>query len=133
NSGRFAHSNSGCNPMDFKLDGPETVSSPRLSLHHFYGFKIADRDKGAFSFGIEEEFFLSHISTGKMSAQTPDQLFTAAKAATDGCVEREFLQSQIEVATPPLSNHGDARAEMLYIRRILAAYAAEYDLEILAC
>lgn len=119
--------------MVFNFYTPKSVPAPQLSLHQFCGFERSGRDKNAFSFGIEEEFFLSHISSGKMSTLTPDQLFIAAKAATGGRVEREFLQNQIEVATPPLYNHADARVEMLYTRRILSAYAAEYDLAVLAC
>lgn len=102
-------------------------------LHRLNGFEVANRDQASFSFGIEEEFFLSNLNSGEISVHTPDELFEAAHVATDGRVDREFLQSQVEVATPPLYCFKEARTEMLYIRRVLAAYAKEHNLAILAC
>lgn len=102
-------------------------------LHRLSGFDVTNRIHDSFSFGIEEEFFLSNINSGEISVHTPDELFEAAHLATNGRVEREFLQSQIEVATPPLYCFKEARIEMLYIRRILAAYAKEHNFSILAC
>lgn len=102
-------------------------------LHRLNGFEVANRDQASFSFGIEEEFFLSNLNSGEISVHTPDELFEAAHFATDGRVDREFLQSQVEVATPPLYCFKEARTEMFYIRRVLAAYAREHNLAILAC
>ena len=91
------------------------------------------RDASAFSIGIEEEYFLADARTGHAAFITPDSLFANASAATEGRVGREFLQSQVEVATPPYACMRKARTELRYIRRMLAALAAEQGLSVLAC
>ena len=50
-----------------------------------------------------------------------------------GNIGREFLQAQIEVATEPHTNAGDARRELLRLRQSAAAAAAEHGLSIAAC
>ncbi|GJE45973.1 carboxylate-amine ligase [Methylobacterium soli] len=91
------------------------------------------RDPAAFSIGIEEEYFLSDARTGHAAFITPDSLFANASAATEGRVGREFLQSQVEVATPPYACLRKARTELRYIRRMLATLASEQGLAVLAC
>ncbi|MBX9932836.1 MAG: carboxylate-amine ligase [Methylobacterium sp.] len=91
------------------------------------------RAKGAYSIGIEEEYFLSNSRTKLAAVTTPDVLFANAKAATEGRVDREFLQAQVEAATPPYASMREARAELQYIRRTLATLASEHDLSVLAC
>lgn len=91
------------------------------------------RAKDAYSIGIEEEYFLSDSRTKHAACTTPDVLFANAKAATEGRVDREFLQTQVEAATPPYASMGEARAELQYIRRTLATLASEHDLAVLAC
>src|SRR4051794_27862896 len=76
------------------------------------------RDSNCFSIGIEEEYFLSDAQTKRAAFLTPDSLFANASVATEGRVGREFLQSQVEVATPPYACLRKARAELQYIRRI---------------
>ncbi|MGH1575143.1 glutamate-cysteine ligase family protein [Methylobacterium sp. P31] len=87
-------------------------------------------DPNAFSVGIEEEYFLSDAQTGHAAFITPDSFFENAGAATEG---REFLQSQVESATPPYACLQKARAELGYIRRMLGTLAAERGLAVLAC
>lgn len=87
---------------------------------------------GAFSFGIEEEYFLVEARTKLMPAHVPAAFFEAATAATAGRVSTEFLQPQIEAISSPQLSMGDARAELRELRQAIAAVAAEHGLAILA-
>src|SRR5580704_3427413 len=69
-----------------------------------------------FQFGIEEEYFLADAETLEVPAETPDALFRRANFGVTGSIGREFLQAQIEVATEPHTNAGDARRELLRLR-----------------
>ena len=86
----------------------------------------------AFTFGMEEEYFLVDAKTKRLAGDVPQALFEAAKAATDGRIAPEFLQPQIEVITSPHGNMADARAELRHLRQAVASVAAEYGLAILA-
>ena len=87
---------------------------------------------GAYTFGIEEEYFLVDAETKLVLRRMPEAFFKAAEAATDGRMSREFLQAQVEVITSPHANTADARAELRELRQIVAAVAAEHGLAILA-
>jgi carboxylate-amine ligase len=86
----------------------------------------------AFSFGIEEEYFLVDRATKRVAHDAPQAFFEAATAATEGRIAPEFLKAQIEVITSPHCNMADARAELRHLRRAVAAVAAEHGLAILA-
>jgi carboxylate-amine ligase len=86
-----------------------------------------------FQFGIEEEYFLSDAHTLLVPLETPEALFLKADCGDAGHVGREFLQAQIEVATEPHTEAGDARFELKRLRQNAAAAAAEHGLAILAC
>jgi glutamate---cysteine ligase / carboxylate-amine ligase len=85
-----------------------------------------------FTFGIEEEYFLHDTATNQAAVRTPDALFRDANAATDGRVEREFLQTQAEGVTRPHVHMDAARRELAFIRRVLADLADEHGLSLLA-
>jgi glutamate---cysteine ligase / carboxylate-amine ligase len=85
-----------------------------------------------FTFGIEEEYFLHDTATNQAAVRTPDALFRDANLATDGRVEREFLQTQAEAVTRPHVHMDAARRELAFIRRVLADLAAEHGLSLLA-
>jgi len=86
----------------------------------------------AFTFGIEEEYFLVEAETKLVARNVPQSFFEAAKAATGGRISPEFLQPQIEVISSPHTNMADARAELRHLRQTVAAVAAEHGLAILA-
>ncbi len=86
-----------------------------------------------FQFGIEEEYFLSDAQTLQVPKETPEALFQLADCGDAGRIGREFLQAQIEVATEPHSEIGDARTELKRLRQNVAAAAAAHGLTILAC
>ena len=85
-----------------------------------------------FRFGIEEEFFLVDQATGEVANQTPASLFALANMATEGLIDREFLQSQVEATTPPFENVADARNELCYVRGVLARFASLHGLNLAA-
>jgi carboxylate-amine ligase len=89
---------------------------------------------GAFNFGIgiEEEYFLSDMRTMQVARETSDSIFEAAAAGLPGRIDREFLQSQVEVATTPHARMSATREELIRLRRTAAAAAAEHGLTIMA-
>ncbi|WP_420132383.1 carboxylate-amine ligase [Rhodopseudomonas sp.] len=93
----------------------------------------SDAEAAGYSFGIEEEYFLADAKTGEAAILTPNELFEAANWSTGGQVMREMLQAQIEVATNVHVDPKDARQELRFLRREVAAVAAQYGLVIMAC
>jgi carboxylate-amine ligase len=90
-------------------------------------------DVREYSFGIEEEYFLANSATLDVAMQTPNELFEAANWSTGGQAMREMLQAQLEVATNVHVDANDAREELKFLRREVAAVAAQYGFAIMAC
>jgi carboxylate-amine ligase len=86
----------------------------------------------SYTFGMEEEYFLSDVTTRGILRHMPVPFIDAARAAYPGEVQREMLQSQIEVATPICETMDDARRSLTELRSGLSAIAAEHGLAILA-
>lgn len=121
--------------MDYDPDALRRFGLSRQAiqeLHHSLAIEPR-RAPAAFSVGIEEEYFLSDTRTKRAAFKTPESLFAHASAATEGRVGREFLQNQVEAATPPFSTLEQARTELQYIRRVLSTIASEHGLSVLAC
>ena len=115
--------------MEFRYDPQARRLRMRALVpagHHAERFVATDD----FKFGIEEEYFLSDAKTFAVPAETPDELFETADFGVSGRIDREFLQAQIEVATEPHADAGDARRELLRLRQNAAAAAAEHGLAI---
>jgi carboxylate-amine ligase len=94
--------------------------------------KQAPRMAGAFTFGMEEEYFLVDAETKVVAREVPAEFFDEAKKASEGRISTEFLQPQIEVISSPHVNMADARAELRMLRRTVSNVAARYGLAILA-
>src|SRR5258707_13309706 len=92
----------------------------------------AIRMAGAFTFGIEEEYFLVDAETKSLVRKMPQTFLEAANAAAAGRISPEFLQPQIEVISSPHDNMADARAELRDLRRTISAAAREHGLAIRA-
>ena len=84
------------------------------------------------SFGIEEEFFLVDASTGMLGTPALDRLMDDARARLGDVVTSELLQSQIEIASPILRSHSEAREVMSRTRRVLSEVVAGHGLQIVA-
>ncbi|MBV8509871.1 MAG: carboxylate-amine ligase [Xanthobacteraceae bacterium] len=90
------------------------------------------KDEADFSFGIEEEYFLSDERTFQVICESPEALFEAASLQTGRLSTREFLQAQIEVGTNVHSNMADAREELRFLRQEVAGAAHQFGMAILA-
>lgn len=85
-----------------------------------------------YTYGIEEEYFIYQRKNGDSKRSMSTLFFEEAKLALGDHVTRELLQSQIEVATTPLTRMSDGRAQLLRFRRTLDDLAAKHGLGILA-
>lgn len=84
-------------------------------------------------FGIEEEYFLSDSGSRGIVRKVSPAFIEAALARFPNEVQREMLQSQIEVATPVCESMGEARRVLTALRTGLAGLALEHDMLLLAC
>jgi carboxylate-amine ligase len=84
-------------------------------------------------FGIEEEYFLSDAASRGIVRKVRSDFIAAVQDRFPDEVQREMLQSQIEVATPVCSSMEEARTALSGLRRGLAALALEHDMLLLAC
>jgi carboxylate-amine ligase len=105
---------------------------PRRSRPERNRTRGADVD-GAFTVGIEEEYFISSADTLKAPRRVGDAFFRRAAAVSRGRVKREFLQAQCEAVTSAHADMASARAELAELRDLVAAVAREHGLTILAC
>jgi glutamate---cysteine ligase / carboxylate-amine ligase len=85
-----------------------------------------------FPFGMEEEYFLVDATTGALATPALDDLMRDARARLGDVVTSELLQSQIEIASPILHSHEQAREVMFRTRRALSGVVAEHGLSIVA-
>src|SRR3954452_9048902 len=117
---------------------PEIMKLLRLDLagdkRHLVIRSAVGREHACeYSFGIEEEYFLADATTLNVVTQTPNELFEAANWSTGGQAMREMLQAQLEVATNVHLDTRDAREELKFLRREVAAVTAQYGFAIMAC
>jgi carboxylate-amine ligase len=85
-----------------------------------------------FPFGMEEEYFLVDAATGELSTPAVEDLMRDARAKLGDVVTSELLQSQIEIASPILHSHDEAREVMFRTRRELSEVVAAHGLNIVA-
>lgn len=91
-------------------------------------------DADAYSFGIEEEYFVTKL-TSKNTCGSISPAFLEAcmrNGVLRDCVSPELLQSQIEIATPVLRGMGEALPLLEACRGALSEVGAGFDLGILA-
>ncbi|AMJ58940.1 carboxylate-amine ligase [Bosea sp. PAMC 26642] len=84
-------------------------------------------------FGIEEEYFLSDAASRGIVRRVSPKFIAAIQGAFPDEVQREMLQSQIEVATPVCESMAEARRSLATLRAGLASIALEHELLLLAC
>jgi carboxylate-amine ligase len=85
-----------------------------------------------FRFGIEEEYFVVDRRTASIKCELPKGFMRAAGKKLGDQLMSELLQSQIEVATKPMSRPQEARDELLRFRSTLAEIGSEQGLGIVA-
>ena len=81
----------------------------------------------SFTFGIEEEYHLVDLKTGRLAA-APAALMEMCAAKLGDRVSPEFLRTQIEIGTPVCRTFAEARAMLLELRSTIGAVAAEFGL-----
>src|SRR5262249_9829514 len=86
----------------------------------------------SYRFGMEEEYFLVDAESKTVAREMPEDFRKEVEEATGGRVKGEFLQSQIEAATVPHTDMGEAGAELRFLRQTVAAVAARHGLAIIA-
>lgn len=85
-----------------------------------------------FTFGIEEEYFISdRVKRDAARARVKDFLKTSKDILPDA-VQSEMLEPQIEIATSPCTTMQEARRQLQYLRTQLASIADQHDLSIMA-
>jgi glutamate---cysteine ligase / carboxylate-amine ligase len=85
-----------------------------------------------FTFGIEEEFFLTHPKSRTLAVEVPRSFFRACQRRFGSAIAPELLWSQVEVVSPVFARHDQAREELVRLRRGVAEVAIEKGLRIVA-
>src|SRR5918997_6828332 len=85
-------------------------------------------EKPSFRFGIEEELFLADARTRGTPRAGTTRAFHSAVVRRLPDAEREMLQSQVEISTPPGVSFEAARDRLAELRSGLAAVAREHGL-----
>jgi carboxylate-amine ligase len=85
-----------------------------------------------YTFGIEEEFFLTHPRSRSLALHIPPSLFRAGRRRFGDAVAAEMLQAQVELVTPILERHDEAEETLVALRRGIAEIAIEKDLRLMA-
>ncbi len=84
-----------------------------------------------YQFGIEEEYFLADAKTRGTPRRTVKAFHEAARTRLPQA-ERELLQSQIEVSTPPSTSFAEARDTLAGLRSGLAEVGQSHGILVLA-
>jgi len=85
-----------------------------------------------FQFGIEEEYFVVDRRSGRLKSRLSLPFMKVAKKKLGPNLMYELLQSQIEVATTPITSSEDARHQLKYFRATLADLGRDYNIGIVA-
>lgn len=86
----------------------------------------------AYTFGIEEEFFLVNPVTRNAAARVPKLLLKLCRQRFGAFIAHELLQSQIEISSPVFEHVEAAAEEMRRLRRGIAEIAAASGLRLVA-
>ena len=81
----------------------------------------------AYTFGLEEEFFVVQRPGGELARALPAQFLSRCRDRLGPRVGLELLQSQIEAQTVPYSDSSDALAELKELRAGLVARVVPDD------
>ncbi|MBB5209757.1 carboxylate-amine ligase [Chiayiivirga flava] len=86
----------------------------------------------AYTFGIEEEFFLVSPRTRQAVSRGSGALIEACRARLGDCIEAEMLGPQLEIASPVFEDADTALATLRRLRRDIAALAQPHGIAIVA-
>ena len=85
----------------------------------------------SYRFGIEEEFFLADAATRGTPRRTVKAFHDDVHARLP-LVERELLEAQVEIASPPSTSFAEARSTLNGLRTSLAAIGQTHGVLVLA-
>jgi carboxylate-amine ligase len=88
-------------------------------------------DNGEFTLGVEEEYQIVNPVSRELRPRA-GRILPAAQAAVGDEATTELYQSQIEIGTPVCRTLGEARAELIRLRRALAEAAGREGCRIAA-
>ncbi|MEE8212494.1 MAG: carboxylate-amine ligase [Acidiferrobacterales bacterium] len=86
----------------------------------------------SFSIGIEEEYLLVDRETRDLISEAPPTMLGECEKLLERQVTPEFLQSQIEVGTRVCKTLGEARDDLLRLRKCVSDIAGKHGLAIIA-
>ncbi len=82
--------------------------------------------------GVEEEYLLVDMETRDLVSDPPPALMRACHELLGEHVTPEFLRCQIEVGTPVRGTIAEARADLAFYRRTIAAESAKHGIGLVA-
>ena len=84
------------------------------------------------SIGLEEEYLLTDPESRSLATRPPAEFMVRCKEILGPKVTHEFLQSQVEIGTGVCRTVGEARIELLDLRRAIASAAEEHGMRMIA-
>jgi carboxylate-amine ligase len=93
---------------------------------------MPDAERFPFTFGIEEEFFLTHAQSRSLATDAPRSLLKACQRRFGDAVAPELLQSQIELVSPVFERHEQALETLTRLRQGIAEIAIQKNLRLMA-
>src|ERR1700727_3551876 len=87
---------------------------------------------GNYQFGIEEEVFLADAVTRATPDERSLRAFHTAVHDQYPEVDRELMQSQIEIASPPATSFDEARTYLGRLRSVISQIATDHSMLLLA-
>jgi carboxylate-amine ligase len=93
---------------------------------------MSEADQFPFTFGIEEEFFLTRPKSRALAVEVPHSFVRACHRQFGNAIAPELLWSQIEVVSPVFTQHDQAREELVRLRRGVAEIAVRKGLRLVA-
>jgi carboxylate-amine ligase len=114
------------------LNAAAADAAKRAAQDHRAGQRRSAPTSEAFTFGIEEEYFLVDAESKSSAPTVPHKFWRALEDALGDQVTGELLQSQLEVATVPHADAASARADLRRLRRTVAEIGRTHGLAILA-
>jgi len=85
-----------------------------------------------FKFGIEEEYFVNDAAKRDVAKGRIREFFSSCREQLSDDIQPEMLEPQIEIATKPMLDFAEARAQLSGLRSSVGAIAREYNLSIMA-
>jgi glutamate---cysteine ligase / carboxylate-amine ligase len=85
-----------------------------------------------YRFGIEEEYFVNDAEKRDVARSRTRDFFDSCRKNLPGDIQREMLEPQVEVATPPSGDFAEARRTLAELRRGVGEMAARHGLAVMA-